>query len=63
MEYSSMEELESKIQEKSVEFDKIHSQLLDLGLFKIASDLSTVFHRGGYLRYCKGMEETKKIWK
>jgi hypothetical protein len=63
MEYSSMEELESKIQEKSVEFDEIHRQLLDLGLSRIASNLSTVFHNTSYLKYCKGMEETKKIWK
>tara|TARA_R110002050_G_scaffold221570_1_gene357427 strand:- start:647 stop:838 length:192 start_codon:yes stop_codon:yes gene_type:complete len=63
MEYSSMEELETKIDTNLVEFRKILNQLSDLGLFKAASDLSTVFHNESYLRYCKGMEETKIIYK
>ena len=42
MEYSSMEELETKIDTNLVEFRKILNQLSDLGLFKVASDLSII---------------------
>ena len=63
MEYSSIEELQGKIDTNLVEFNKIHSKLMDLGLFEIASELGSVFHRESYLKYSKGMEETKQIWK
>ena len=61
MEFTSMEELQSKIDTNLVEFRKIHSKLGELGMFEIASKLSEVFHNESYLKYSKGMEECKQI--
>lgn len=49
--------------ELELRFSKFHSQLLDLKQWKLANEISEIYHRTQYLEYQNGIDFMKKIYK
>jgi hypothetical protein len=48
---------------QETEFRKLHSELLDLKLYDLASNLSTTFWNYGHNKFAAGINTIKEIYK
>ena len=52
-----------KYNKTELKFKELHNELLNLELFKLASELSEVFHNNGHENYKEGINMVKEVYK